>query len=110
MNAKGQDAKQPAQRLSRSQEREQFNTHVRDAEIYLEELIANPPWYSENEGRYITISAHPRAYVTAQEPRLLREQKGYRDLGIWYQCRVDVDPEKRYIPNHSRPRQLRRTP
>lgn len=88
-----------------------FSPRVKDAEVYLEELLKDDGWYNENKGKCIAISAHPKGYVIAGTSRLLRKTDGFLELGIWYRCRIDRDKGKRSVdlcePNFSRPRVLR---
>jgi len=73
----------------------QFEKEIKDADAYFQELLGNDNWYELHREEYIAVSAHPKAYVTAQNEIGLKSQENYKKLGTFLLTIVHKDEKER---------------
>jgi len=75
--------------------KKEFEKEIKDADAYFQELLGNDNWYELHREEYIAVSAHPKAYVTAQNELGLKSQENYKKLGTFLLTIVHRDEKER---------------
>ena len=75
--------------------KKEFEKEIKDADAYFQELLGNDNWYVQHREEYIAVSAHPKAYVTAQNELGLKSQENYKKLGTFLLTIVHKDEKER---------------